>query len=257
MYSRKLFRAINQAKEVLRASPGYRRDQTWAAIPDTLRLLPTDQFSTLNVILSRPASNGDAQQMIDSLTQFSTKLWIMTSGNASLNGSRGCDPVMLNNFTGSKTDQNVSLLPLQSFLANLLPIRMHAWMPFHRYGKISTAFTKRANRQLMPFSKNMVSTFSEAFPIYHLSMPIKLSLSSRKSDLHRLVWTMSRHSILSISQNGRLTYSITLLICSVILKILARGLRCFQWVRYHFCQKTDEPSPSAQDFQPLTILSAI
>lgn len=70
MYSRKLFRAINQAKEVLRASPGYRRDQTWAAIPDTLRLLPTDQFSTLNVILSRPASNDDAQQMIDSLTQI-------------------------------------------------------------------------------------------------------------------------------------------------------------------------------------------
>ena len=118
--------------------------------------------------------------------------------------------MMLNNFAGSKTDQNVSLLPLQSFLANLLPIRMHAWMPFHRYGKISIQPSQKGEPSA---HKNMVSTCSEAFPVYHLSMPIRFSLSSRKSDLHPLIWTISRHSILSASQRFRRRLSELLLYC--------------------------------------------
>ena len=70
MHTRKFFKAINQAKEVVLAKPGYRRDQTWTALSHTLRLLPTDQLSTLSDTLSLPASHDAAQEVIYVLTKI-------------------------------------------------------------------------------------------------------------------------------------------------------------------------------------------
>lgn len=67
--SRKLYKAINQALEVTRCQPGYRRDRTWHAIPSSLKMLSTEHYAQVKTLLEGPASIDNAQIVVKLLSQ--------------------------------------------------------------------------------------------------------------------------------------------------------------------------------------------
>lgn len=61
--TRKIFKAINQAIEVSKALPGYRRDRTWENIKNVIPALPEYYRQDASTLMQMPASFDSAKQL--------------------------------------------------------------------------------------------------------------------------------------------------------------------------------------------------
>ena len=257
MYSRKIYRAINQAKEVLRASPGYRRDQTWAAIPKTLYLLPADQFATLNVILSRPASNDDAQQIVDSLTQILEHTmrqdrqqrilkWKqkMRSDEAQqyhwLKNKSKRKPIAITVVTGQPTaNTHARLDAISQVWKKIYSIHKKGEPSAHTFFQKYGEHMKRSISNLPPIhAQQIIATLKKIRPsspgMDHIA-PLDLQILAE--------WAPDLFSHFAELYN--------------CIESTGKWPTLLPMGAVSFLPKTDDPSPSAQDFRPLTILSAV
>ena len=84
MQTRKIFKAYNQAKEVIAARPGYRRDRTWQHIVNAIPYAPEHLRSQITNILQSPATADGANQLVE-LFEISLEEIIKTDNQQRIN----------------------------------------------------------------------------------------------------------------------------------------------------------------------------
>ena len=257
LQTRKLFKAFNQASEVAKAQPGFRRDKTWQSLSTALQYVPDQYRDEITDLLKQPASHDAAKLIADKL-QKSMEHIFRIDNNQRLN----------------KWKQRMRSCPKQSFTW----LRQRAKSQTVAFPSNTTHSSVNTHVRLDTICaiwKQIYEQHKNGEPSFHSFM--QKYGETIKRDLCSLN-PLTGQDICELLKNTRPSspgldsiapYDLKILAhwCPALFDMLAEILnlieRTGKWPTdlpkgsVTFIPKTNDECPNATDYRPLTILSAV